>query len=122
VFVVQNDECPRAFAKRRAEPGVVESVIDALWAKLTAAIDKIDVLIVYVGTMGGERAIELAKGLSITVIFVFCQCDVPAKVDRLEQAGLHACRRLVCGCEQVNETMGHVCRKFLSTGKVLEAA
>ncbi len=96
--------------------GVVTEQIEQLWEQLVREIDTLDFLVIYVGSTGSKRFIELAKELPAEKItFVACDCDLVNKTNKIFGAGLQGAGRLLCECGG-NKTMGELLHKFLDDG------
>lgn len=99
----------------------VSDEINAIWGKLQAVVNDLDQLVVYVGSAGSERAIELARQLPASkVTFVGCDCGLPFKEALIQKAGLTKARRVLCECGG-RRTMKAMFDCFMQTGVLLPA-
>ena len=90
--------------------------IDILWGELQKALSSLDHVVIYVGTRGSERAIELAAELPASkVTFVGCDCGLPIKEILIQAAGLYEAGRFLCECGG-HRTMEMLNEHFMSTG------
>ena len=100
----------------------VVSEIETLWGQLQQALPELDHIVVYVGSRGSERAIELASQLpACKVTFVGCECGLPIKEAMLQRAGLGRARRVLCECGG-RQTMEFLYKNFMQTGELLPIA
>lgn len=89
--------------------------IDDNWQELVSEITNLDLLIIYLGSNGSERAIELARRNKIPatkLIFVMCTCYLDRKEYILERCGYEAARKIGCECGG-HETMRKLYLKYL---------
>lgn len=97
-----------------------KTIVDPLWQQLQGELTHIEKVILYVGSYGAERFIELAAAHGLTpemVIFVFCDCNVVQKRSMLQQCGFS--RSLVIPCEcGGHQTMLRIFQNILSQGKI----
>ncbi|MEK7520239.1 MAG: hypothetical protein AAB581_03310 [Patescibacteria group bacterium] len=99
----------------------VSDEINAIWRKLQAVVNDLDHLVVYVGSAGSERAIELARQLPASkVTFVGCDCGLPFKEALIQKAGLTKAGRVLCECGG-RRTMKAIFDRFMKTGALLPA-
>lgn len=90
--------------------------IGILWGELQKALTELDHVVIYVGTRGSERAIELASELPpAKVTFVGCDCGLPYKEAMIQLAGLAEARRFLCECGG-HRTMEALYERFMETG------
>mgnify|MGYP001411852660 CR=1 FL=1 len=98
--------------------GAVKSQIEALWEQLTQEIDTLDFLVIYLGSTGSERFIELAKELPAEKItFVSCDCRLGRKTELLRDEGLWGAERVLCECGG-RRTMGGFLGHFMLFGEL----
>lgn len=96
----------------------VRDEIGNLWGQLQEVLPELDHIVVYVGSAGSERAIELAAQLPASkVTFVGCDCGLPFKEATVLRAGLAEARRMLCECGGVR-TMGRLYAAFMATGEL----
>jgi len=99
---------------------VIRSQIEQLWEQLTRELDTLDILVIYVGSTGSERFIELAKGLPAEkILFVACDCKLDRKNEAIREAGLWEAGGLLCECGG-KHTMGEVFGHFMLHGRLPE--
>lgn len=93
--------------------------IDLLWTDLEKALPELDHVVVYVGTNGSERAIELVgQHLSADkVTFVGCDCGLPFKELLVQAAGLPKAGRILCECGG-HHAMLSLYERFMATGDI----
>lgn len=105
----------------RAKVECVDRVLDEignLWRKLQESLSELDQIVVYVGSAGSERAIELAAQLPASkVTFVGCDCGLPFKEAAVQRAGLAEARRMLCECGGIR-TMGKLFANYMETGEL----
>ncbi len=100
--------------------GVVKNQIEQLWEQLARELDTLDFLVIYVGSTGSERFIELAKGVPAEkILFVACDCKLDRKNQAIRAAGLWEAGGLLCECGG-RYTMGEVFGHFMLNGKLPE--
>ncbi len=115
-LVLQNATGNERFATLASEGDKVSDEIARLWQILTEQLPTLDAVVIYVGTNGSEKAIELARVLDPSkVMFVLCDCSLHAKTALIHQSGLQESRQIVCECRGV-ATMQRLFRSFLETG------
>lgn len=93
--------------------------IDLLWTDLEKALPELDHVVVYVGTNGSERAIELV-GQHLPadkVTFVGCDCGLPIKELLIQKAGLPTAGRMLCACGGHNAMLS-LYERFMATGEL----
>lgn len=96
----------------------VKDEIGNLWGQLQKSLPELDLIVVYVGDSGSERAIELAATLPATkTVFVACNCGWGRKMAKLHAVGLSAARVVECGCGG-HGTMGWLFERFMATGEL----
>lgn len=87
-----------------------------LWGQLQEALHGLDHVVVYVGTKGSERAIELAQQLPASkVTFVACDCGLLHKELLIQAAGLADAGRVLCECGG-HRTMEALFTAYMETG------
>ncbi len=93
--------------------------IELHWAELAKALPELDHVVVYVGTSGSERAIELvAEHLPASkVTFVGCDCGLPIKELMIQSSGLNDAQRYLCGCGG-HRAMEHFFKGFMEKGEI----
>ena len=96
--------------------GVVKDQIEQLWEQLASELDMLDFLVIYLGSTGSERFIELAQELPPEKItFVGCDCKLGRKTRMIRDAGLWGAGRLLCECGG-RRTMSELLNDFLERG------
>ena len=78
-----------------------QSVIDNAWQALESEIPKLDKIIIYVGSYGAERAIELARKNNISankITFVMCDCGSSNKLRIIRSCGYENSEQIMCEC------------------------
>lgn len=96
--------------------GRVRDEVDTLWGQLQEALPTLDHCVIYLGSRGSERAIELAQKLEPQkVTFVTCNCGLPIKALMVLGAGLANSGRVMCECGG-HETMGRLFELFMGSG------
>lgn len=96
----------------------VRSEIDTLFESLSDKIEEIDTFVVYVGSSGSERAIELAKKFPPSkLVFVGCDCGLNEKTRLLEVHGLGSAKKMLCECGG-SKTMRQLFDHFFHCGVV----
>ena len=78
-----------------------KTTIDPLWKQLLEELPTIDKVVMYVGSFGAERVIELAaaNGLSPDrAVFVMCDCNLSVKTDIIVKNGFAESERIMCAC------------------------
>ena len=133
VYLLQNSGhgyrvCDEKFAapqgaKRDAEDSIalVQSQINKHWQILADILSELDFVVVYIGTHGAERAIELAHARQLDpqkVIFVLCDCKKKAKLELLGQFGFARSQRITCECGG-HESMRRIYHHILDDGKII---
>lgn len=104
------------FRSDNAHVSVVKNQIEQLWDQLTQELDSLDFMVIYVGSTGSERFIELAKSLPAEKItFVGCDCRLDKKTWAIRDAGLWEAGRLLCECGG-RRTLRGMLEHFLDTG------
>lgn len=94
----------------------VRSEIDVLFEQLSDKLSELDHLVVYVGSAGSERAIELARRVPATKLtFVGCDCGLDHKTQLLRENGLWDARRILCECGG-RRTMKSLYQHFMERG------
>lgn len=77
------------------------SAIGTAWQALEAEIPKLDKFIIYVGSYGAERAIELAKQNNIPagkITFVMCDCGLSNKLQSIRKCSYEVSTQVMCEC------------------------
>lgn len=118
-LVIQNSKGEQFAATYAGERGdnEVRREINTAWDTLQGSLKELDQVVVYVGTSGSERAIELAAQLPPEkVTFVLCDCGLHGKRALINQSGLGMARQILCECRGVH-TMGRILSSFLATGR-----
>jgi hypothetical protein len=97
----------------------IRDEIGRIWDNLLSSITELDHIVIYVGSSGSERAIELAAKLPAEKItFVGCDCDLLLKELMIRAAGLTSAGRVLCECGG-RRTMGALYERFMGTGELL---
>jgi len=92
--------------------------IDRLWGQLQEHLPELDHLVVYVGTGGSDRAVELASQLPASkVTFVGCDCNMGHKVQLLRRYGFSNDQTVMSECGGI-QTMGELFESFMVSGTV----
>lgn len=76
-------------------------VINNAWQALESEIPGLDKIIIYVGSYGAERAIELAKENNILadkITFVMCECGLSNKTQIIRNCGYSNSKQIMCEC------------------------
>lgn len=91
--------------------------ITSIWSELEKVLPELDHLVVYLGTNGSEKAIELAAQHvpAEKVTFVGCDCNLSHKEMMIQRAGLQNCGRLLCECGG-HDTMKALYRVYMEKG------
>lgn len=101
----------------KMESSKISSEIDTLWDTLLKALPELDHIVVYIGSSGSRRAIELASELpNSKVTFIGCRCGLPQKEDLIQSVDLHEARRIICECGG-HQTMEVLFKSFMDTGE-----
>lgn len=91
------------------------SVIENAWQALEAEIPTLDKFIIYVGSYGAERAIELAKQNNIPankITFVMCDCGLSNKLQIISRCSYKDSAQMMCECGG-RSTMNCLYQKYL---------
>ena len=92
--------------------------IGLLWKEIQQALPELDLVVIYVGANGSQRAITLAAQLPASkVIFVGCDCGIPTKNELIRAAGLEDAQRLLCECGG-HLTLECMYRSFMKCGRL----
>jgi hypothetical protein len=81
--------------------GESKSIVDPLWGQLKAELPMIDKVIMYIGSIGAERVIELAAENGLTpdrAIFVLCSCNRSNKMRVIRERGFATSQTIECEC------------------------
>ena len=104
--------------RRTRSADEIREEITKLWAILDQTIPELDHLVVYIGSSGSERAIELAKKMPAEKLtFVGCDCGISRKEAMIQSAGLGAAKRFLCDCGGHRE-MESMIRFYLQSGTI----
>lgn len=119
LFLVQNpDGAAWGLTQKNTMEGFYEeanSAIGSGWEHLASIVEKIDLFVVYVGSYGAERAIELCRDSGIPaskIIFVMCDCNYATKTRMIERCGYRGSQQIDCECGG-RSTMSRLFRKYL---------
>lgn len=77
------------------------AIVDPLWETLKEALPTIDAVVMYVGSYGAERVIELAAQNGLTpdrAVFVMCECNRSKKRHLISSSGFGGSRVVECEC------------------------
>ena len=80
---------------------LVQGLINRHWQILSDILSELDHVVVYVGTHGAEKAIELAHVANLDpqkMSFVLCDCKKAVKLDLLKRFGFAGSRKIDCEC------------------------
>lgn len=94
--------------------------ITTLWDELMEVLTTLDKVVMYVGSTGAERVIELAAKHNLRpeqAIFVYCDCDLSKKRRMLREFGLESAAQHLCDCGG-HDAMRHIFIDFLATGRL----
>ena len=91
--------------------------ITSIWSELEKVIPELDHLVIYLGTGGSDKAIELAAQHvpAEKVTFVSCDCNLSHKEMVIRRTGLANCRRLLCNCGG-HDTMETLYKSYMVEG------
>lgn len=126
-LVLQNTRGSTWFAKQRfenaaertAEDDRVRDEIGNLWDQLQEALPNLDHIVVYVGSSGSERAIELAAHLPAQkVTFVLCDCGISHKLNLIRGNGLANAQLVRCECGG-HGSMRRLYDRFVESGALV---
>lgn len=107
---------PSDIAHQKWDRQLATTEVDRLWRVLETTLSQVDRLIVYIGSSGSERAVELASTFDPDrVVYVGCDCGEARKIRLLGQVGYYNMRRCKCGG---HHTMKRLFEEFLETGKI----
>lgn len=110
------EQGPLTRSEYRTETDRISDEISNLWDALLKALPELDHIVVYVGSSGSGRAIELAAKLPASkVTFVGCRCGLPQKEALIRSAGLHEAGRFLCECGG-HRSMEKLYRLYMETG------
>ena len=113
-FVLQNTKGGRAVEKGPAGKSLRESEIELLWKELELELQSLDHVVIYLGANGSQRAIELCSGLDPRkLVFVTCDCGVPAKTAMVQERGLSGAGKIPCECGG-QDTMKELFEAFMA--------
>ena len=97
-----------------------KAIVDPLWEQLKSVLKTIDKVVMYVGSYGAERIINLAAENGLTpdrAIFVFCSCNQAAKSQAIRQGGFAQSQIIDCECGG-HGTMRWIYDRALSKGEL----
>ncbi len=128
IFLMQDPKGrPFATTQRGQASAMIEetrNIIDNAWDAFAAEMPDLEKIIIYVGSLGAERAIELAKETGISsekLLFVFCDCELETKMNSIKECGYEDAKIIDCECGG-NNTMCSIFKRFLETGIVKQFA
>ena len=94
--------------------------IEGAWGNLEKEIKTLDKVVIYIGSHGAERAIELAQKSEISsdkVVFVLCDCNIGLKLRTIKNCGYDRAQQIMCECGG-RSTMSQIFRTFMETGNL----
>jgi hypothetical protein len=93
------------------------AIVDPLWEQLKSELPTLDCVIMYVGSHGAERIIELAALYGLTpdrALFVLCHCNSGYKMMAISTNGFEASPIIGCECGG-HETMKRLYEEALES-------
>lgn len=105
-----------AEGRRTRSTEEIQADIASIWGTLEKSLPELDHLVVYVGSNGSEKAIELAAKVPVEKLtFIGCSCGTSEKDAMLSAVGLGSARRFGCECGG-HHTMKAMIAKHLAEG------
>jgi hypothetical protein len=105
-----------AEGRRTRSTEEIQADIASIWGNLEKSLPELDHLVVYVGSNGSEKAIELAAKVPVEKLtFIGCSCGTTQKDEMLRAVGLGSARRFGCECGG-HRTMTAMIEKHLIEG------
>ena len=97
---------------------MVREAVESHWSQLTESLPLLDAMVIYVGDRGSEHSIARAAEHGLApekAVFVFCNCNMEAKLGAINRHGFGDSRRMMCECGG-HVTMRRIATEFLETG------